>query len=132
MAIIGFANEVHTPLIMTYSLALAISFGYSMYFNEYVCFVIGVPIIARSINSRYLIVFDHKPRIYIACLGILAAYAIVSVGVFDPLKTPERTMWLLSIAVIIANSSTSIGEATMYGYLKGIPQELIFMYNLGK
>ena len=41
-------------------------------------------------------------------------------------------MKLLSIAIIIATMSSSIGEAAMYGYLKGIPQELIFMYNLGK
>ena len=89
MTIIGLANEVHTPLMMTYSLALAISYGYSIHFNEYVCFVMGVPIIARSINAGWLLVYEAKPRIYIACLGALTAYAIVFVEVANPLCTPD-------------------------------------------
>ena len=39
---------------------------------------------------------------------------------------------MVSFAAVISTFAASIGEAAMLGYLKGIPQELIIMYGIGK
>ena len=38
---------------------------------------------------------------------------------------------MISIAAIVAVFTESIGEATILGYLKGIPQELISAFGIG-
>ena len=131
MTIIGFANEVHTPIIAAYSVVFAMHHDYLQDFSMFLCFVLGFPILARTINARWIVVFNHRPRIHMACAGFVVAYIIVITSYVAPMA-PATVLTLLSAAAIISTCATSIGEASMIGYLKGIPQELIFLYNMGK
>ena len=131
MCIIGFSNEVHTPIIVAYSALYALNHDYLQDFSMFICFVLGIPILARTINARWFVVYNHRPRIYMVCKGFVVSYIIVIISYLVPMQS-ATVLTLLSLAAIISTFTTSIGEASMIGYLKGIPQELIFLYNMGK
>ena len=54
-------------------------------------------------------------------------FAYLSMESFD-----YYSLKLASLATLISTFAASIGEAAIIGYLKGIPQELIMMYGIGK
>ena len=125
MGVIGFANEIHTPIILAYLVAMSRLYGldedYDADFPMYLCFMLAIPIIASTINSRWLIKRDHEPRIYMTLLGIFVAYGITFYVYFDPYLKPTIGIKILSAAAFIVTFVTSIGEAAMLGYFKGIP-----------
>ena len=65
MIVIGFANEVHPGIIIAYATAIAkTSTDFDLYdFALFLCFVAAVPVLARTINARWWLGYNHQPRI---------------------------------------------------------------------
>ena len=127
---IGFANEVHALLIMSYAAAFAMKYDDPQKFAEFTCFVMGVSIFARSVNATFWLTYDHRPRILNVCLAILVAYGLVIFAYINPFW--DVTLSLISLAVVISTFAAKVGEAAILGYIKGVPPELTIYYVMGK
>ena len=122
MIIIGFANEVHTGIIIAYATVFALKYEDAYEFALFTCFVLGVSILARSINAKWWVVYPYNKRIYCVCVGFILAYSIMILAyMMKVTKGSEVILSLISLAAVISTFSASIGEAAMLGYLKGIP-----------
>ena len=93
--------------------------------------VLAVPIAATLLNSRFFLIYNHRPRIYAVVWGFVLAYILLIYSYLYPHKSLQNLRILCGV-VVISSISSSIGEAAILGYLKVIPYEMIFRYNTGK
>ena len=82
MGIIGFSNTIHAGFIIAYANAYAILFGDLYHFALFIAFITGVSIIARLLNARRLLIYNHYYRILGVCIGFALAYGLVIAGFF--------------------------------------------------
>ena len=88
MIVIGFSNEVHSGIMLAFATVQALEMEGLYEYSLFTCFVLGVPILARSINAKWWVTYNHRPRIYLVCGAFLVAYALMiaaylSMGGFD-------------------------------------------------
>ena len=88
-----------------------------------------MPILARMYNANYLIQTPHDLRLFYVSMFQVIAYCFLSIAVMFPNESVGIPC--ASLAALIFQGSRAIGEATIMGYIKAIPQELVPMFGTG-
>ena len=89
----------------------------------------AMPILARMYNANYLIQKPHDIRLFYVCMFQALAYSLLACAIVYP--TESFGIPCASLAALIFQASRAIGEATIVGYIKAIPQELICTFGTG-
>jgi hypothetical protein len=80
-------------------------------------------------NSYYFIQIAHDIRVFIVACFFIVSYIMLTFAVFFPDETIGIPF--ASLAVIIYAFARSIGESTIVGYIKDLPQELVCTFGTG-
>ena len=121
---------MHTYLIVAYAMAFAAESPFDQNFFLFCCFGIGVTVLARTVNACWLLRYNYQQRIYCVCGVQVVSYVfMISAWLIDGYG---MSLALISVAALISTAATAIGEAALFGYMKGFPHELIAYIALGK
>lgn len=129
MLLLGLGNSVGFGIMIAYLNLLSAKFDRSLQFTQFVVFINAIPIIGRFINATFLITKVHYIRIFHVMLAQIAAYIFLitaMVSADEDIGIPCATA-----ACVIFMFAKSIGEATIVGFMKALPQELIATYGTG-
>ena len=129
MFLVGLINNIGIGIFVAYTSSLANYFGQNFYFVVFEVGLQAVPILAIIFNSSYLIKVQHQRRLKHVCVLFLASYLTMAYAIFN--QKNETSLYFAFAACIIYNFSRWIGEATVMGYIKGIPQELVVPFSSG-
>lgn len=129
MLLLGFGNSCGYGIMITYLLMLSSKFDRNLQYVQFVVFIQAVPIIGRFLNATYFIQTAHYIRLFNVIIMQVVAYLllIVSMVCFDE----DVGMLSATAACVLFAFARAIGEATIVGYLKALPQELIATYGMG-
>ena len=111
-------------------MAYALEYTFDQHFILFCCFVTGVTALARTVNACWLLKYNYQPRIYWVC-GV----QVVSYGFMISAWLVEgygMSLAMISVASLMSTAAAAIGEAALFGYMKGFPHELIAYLGLGK
>jgi ABC-type nitrate/sulfonate/bicarbonate transport system permease component len=126
---IGFINNASIGVMVVYTSNLSAELDRNMEFAMFVVFLQAVPIIARIVNSLWFIGTSHENRLIIACILFICSYIFIAFSLNSKLE--DSTLMFAVIACLLNQLGRSIGEATILGYLKALPQELIVAFGTG-
>ncbi len=88
-------------------------------------FLQTVPVIALYVNATFLITINHDIRLLGTSVIFLVSYLTLAASIM------YSSLQFALMACIINQFAKSIGEATVMGYMKGIPQELVVTFCSG-
>ena len=88
-----------------------------------------MPILARMLNAGYLIQTPHDMRIFFCCLFQFLAFILLLAAIVFPNESVGIPC--ASLAALLFGATKAVGEATIVGYIKSIPQELICTFGTG-
>ena len=129
MLCVGWFNNMGYGIMLAFLYQLSSDFDRNLQVAQFMVAVQAVPILARMYNANYLIQTPHDLRLFYVCLFQALAYALLACAMVYP--TESIGIPCASLAAIIFQASRSIGEATIVGYIKAIPQELICTFGTG-
>ena len=129
MVCIGFINNVGFGVMIAFLTQLSNKFDRNLQCAQFIVAVQAMPILARMFNANYLIQTPHDLRLFYVSLCQIIAYCILYAAVMFP--TESVGIPCASFAALIFQASRAIGEATVVGYIKAIPQELVPMFGTG-
>lgn len=95
----------------------------------FVVFLQTVPIIATIVNALWFISTSHENRLIVASILFIVSYIFIAFSIND--HEEKIALPCSVIACLLNQLGRSIGEATILGYLKALPQELIVSYGTG-
>ena len=129
MLLLGIGNSVGWGVMIAYLQLLSAKFDRTLQFTRFVVFVQAVPIIGRCLNATYWITIPHYIRMfYVVCFQCVS-YGLLITTMIIPTETYGCNV--ATIAVTLFTFARVVGEATIVGYMKALPQELIATYGLG-
>ena len=129
MLMLGIGNSVGYGVMIAYLQMISAKNDRTLQFTQFVVFIQAVPIIGRFINATFLIKKVHYLRIFQVMIGQLFAYLLLIIAMIagsSPIAMPLATS-----ACIIFMFCRAIGESTIVGFMKALPQELIATYGTG-
>jgi len=127
---IGFINNAGLGVMIIYTMNLSAEFNRNLQYAMFVVFVQAVPIVARIFNSLFFIQISHESRLIFTCILFILSYTSIALSI----RSSNREDVALPCAIvgcILHQLGRSIGEATILGYLKALPQELICSFGTG-
>jgi CLN3 protein len=131
MFFIGFINNASIGVMLMYTSSLSAEMDRNLEFAMYVVFLQAVPIIANIINSLWFINTSHESRLIVASICFICSYILIAFSIND--RQDEDMSLPFAIAACLVNQlGRSIGEATVLGYMKALPQELIVAFGTGQ
>ena len=85
--------------------------------------------LARYINSQFLIRVAHSNRILANTILMLLSFMLLAMSLANFLSI-EGLYWCI-VACIFHGFAQAFGEATIMGYLKGLPSEMVQTFGSG-
>ena len=126
---LGLGNSFAFGIMLAYLNLLSAKFDRSLQYVQFVVFIQAVPIVARFLNATFFIRTAHYIRLFNVVIMQLISYflLIISMIFFDE----DIGILTATAATVIFAFAKVIGEATIVGFLKALPQELIATYGMG-
>lgn len=111
----GLVNNIGIGVLVAYTSQLASEKNQNYNFAMFCVFLQTVPIIAVFLNAQFLIQINHEIRVLGTCIVFLLSYMTLAGSiVYDSLP-------LALLSCMVHQFAKSIGEATVMGYMKGVP-----------
>ena len=98
-------------------------------FTDIFSLLTAVSAFARSINAEFLIRVAHSNRILANTILMLLSFMLLAMSLANSLSI-EGLYWCI-IACICHGFAQAFGEATIMGYLKGLPSEMVQTFGSG-
>jgi hypothetical protein len=92
-------------------------------------FLTAIACIARFINAFFLIRLSHAVRVLINTILMLVSFMLLAMSMtqFDRITG----FYWCSVACLFHGFSQAFGEATIMGYLKALPSDLVLTFGSG-
>ena len=130
MFFIGVANHVHWEVMLSFTGFLFKTHGEIEAYTVFKVINYGFVTLATVANARNMLIIQHVQRVDVTAKMFICSYPFfIAAYIFARMRF---SMTLATIAVIIQSFAFVYGQCAILGYFKGIPQELIPSYVLGR
>ena len=129
MLLLGFINNVGLGVMLAFLGQLSSNYDRNLQFAQFTVAVMAVPILARFLNAYFFIQTLHDIRVFLVACFFIVSYIFLTFAFIFP--DEQIGIPFASLAVIIYSFARSIGESTIVGYIKAIPQELVCTFGTG-
>ena len=85
----------------------------------------SLPPIVVLVNSRFLVRSSHQSRVMASALLMFMSYATFAVGFY------YEDLMMAYACCVLGMAGTTIGETSIMGYFKAVPQELLTTFTSG-
>ena len=102
---------------------------YHTFSNYILRFLTAIAALSRFINAFVFIKVAHATRILINTVAMLLSFMTLALSIVK-YQAIEGFYWCI-IACILHGFSQAFGEATIMGYLKGLPSDLVMTFGSG-
>jgi hypothetical protein len=125
MGWIGVYNNMGIGIMLAYVQQLANNKNES--YNYTICqiMLLTIPILAIFLNAKLLITINHKTRVQWVTALFAFSYLLFAIVI------QTQSLFMSVVTSIVVVFASKLGEATIMGYLKGVPQELITSFTTG-
>ena len=129
MFFVGCVLDIGLGMMVAFTSQLSSNHGRNFHFAMFTVFLQAVPILGRILNAVFLIKIPHDQRLLSVCFLFVISFGILSVATFYSIN--EWSLGFALAACLLHTFAKSIGEATVVGYIKAIPQELVVSFSTG-
>ena len=130
--VIGFANSVQIHIFTSFLLGFAFNESRLKDYLQFMIFLEGVAVLAGFFNAKFLLTLDTcSTNKTFTCIEVLTWVGFITIYSSIELLPKGEILLLSSLVCLVGKISLAIGNATNYGELKSLPQELCKAYNVG-
>lgn len=129
MFLVGLVNNIGVGVLVSFTSELADKHNFNYNFAMFVVFLNAVPILALFLNAYLLIQTSHQKRVLGVSAIFFLSYVLLAAALWWQLMSFSVTLAVLS--VVLHRLASSIGEATVLGYIKSVPQEMVVTFSSG-
>ena len=130
MFFIGITNHVHWEVMLSFTGFLFRQHGEVDMYVKFKVINYALVTLATVANANWMLTTNHSGRIDVVCKLFVCSYIFFITAYL--LCRFEISMTIASIGVVIQSFGMIYGQCAFLGYFKGIPQELIPSYMIGK
>ena len=86
----------------------------------------AVPPIVVLVNARFFMRTSHMSRVALSALLMVASYATFAYSFY------YEDLMMAYVCCVLGVAASTIGEASIMGYFKAVPQELLMTFTSGQ
>lgn len=127
-AVLGLVNNAGYVMVGTAAHDLSIEFDKANWMPSFGLSEIVFGSLVRFVNSKYLINIKHSYRLIANSIVMIVAYLLLAAITIKPIAA---SFYIALLCALLHGMTSSFGESTILGFLKGFPSKLVGRFSSG-